>query len=979
MPNSDCDRNLLFGILALHNGFISRDAMIRAMSVWVADKQTPLSQILVRNADLSPAHHFLMEALVKAHLNQHNDDPALSLAAIDTPALISVLIDQIDDPDVIASLAPHSSAAAAGSVVAGDARGVGAVTSAGQRFQVIRFQARGGLGEVFLAHDQELNREVALKLIKEQFCTDHDSQARFMAEAEITGGLEHPGVVPVYGLGRDARRGPYYAMRFIKGESLKDAIASFHSADVAGRDPGIRSLELRKLLGQLVDVCEAIAYAHSRGVVHRDIKPANVMLGKYGETLVVDWGLAKVVGRNETTKIDADEQTLRPSSGSGGRHTLPGSALGTPAYMSPEQAAGDLDRVGPASDIYSLGATLYTILTGRSPVADKKVEDMLLAVRLGDFPEPRMLHPGVDRLLEAVCLKAMARHPDERYPTAQALATDIEHWLADEPVAAWREPPLHRARRWARHHRVAVTGAVAALVVALIAAISVAGLMAAAARHERFLAGNERAAKALAQARLGQIEKANDLLGSVFQTLDPRAEEQEGRPLRAILGDRLKQAALSLQGETIGDPLTVAKLQGILGVSQMNLGNPDEAVILLTQAWQTRAAQLGPNHQDTLHSRNDLAGAHLAAGQTAEAIKMHEENLKARAATLGPDHIDTLDSGNELAAAYWSAGRVDEAIKLHEATLKTREATLSPDHTDIFSSRNNLAAAYQTAGRNIDAIKLYEAAIKGLESKLGRDHADVLTIRNNLAFAYNAAGRTDEAIKLHEATVKAREMTLGADHPLTLASRDNLAVAYGTAGRLDEAITLLQPTLKALESKLGLDHPDTLITMGNLADTYELAGQFAKQEPLTREGLQRALRRFGPADPQTAQWKVRVAYALVQMEKWAEAEPLMRELVSKRDAVEPESWTTFNARSMLGSTLLGQGRYAEAEPLIVSGYEGIKARETMIPAVFRTLRLSEAAERVVRLYDAWGKPGLAAQWKTKLGPPELPANVFAGP
>ncbi len=209
-----------------------------------------------------------------------------------------------------------------------------------------------------------------------------------------------------------------------------------------------------------------MAYAHSRGVLHRDIKPANVMLGKFGETLLVDWGLAKVMGQAESVPR-ADEPALGPS-GDGAGHTQQGAVLGTPAFMPPEQAAGRLDLVGPASDIYSLGATLYVLLTGRAPFTDPNMMMMLAAVQMGEYPRPSQVKPGVPPALEAICQKAMALQPGERYGSAAALAGDMEHWLADEPVSAWREPWGVRARCWLGRHRTLVTGAATIMVMAAV-------------------------------------------------------------------------------------------------------------------------------------------------------------------------------------------------------------------------------------------------------------------------------------------------------------------------------------------------------------------------------------------------------------------------------------------------------------------------------------------------------------------------------
>jgi tRNA A-37 threonylcarbamoyl transferase component Bud32/tetratricopeptide (TPR) repeat protein len=305
------------------------------------------------------------------------------------------------------------------------------------------------LGEVFVAEDAELHRQVALKEIQERHAHDPASRGRFVLEAEITGGLEHPGIVPVYGLGTYADGRPFYVMRFIKGDNLKEAIRRFHEGPLSPEKASDRNLAFRQLLRRFVDVCNAVAYAHNRGVLHRDLKPGNIMLGKYGETLLVDWGVAKPLGHADTDEV-TDTLPLQPSSGSSVGLTQAGSALGTPAYMSPEQAAGRLDALGPASDVYSLGATLYTLLTGQPPFTDADVGVVLDKVQKGDFAPPRRIKPATPAALEAVCLKAMARSPDDRYTSARALAGDIEHWLADEPVSARREPWWQRAQRRCR-------------------------------------------------------------------------------------------------------------------------------------------------------------------------------------------------------------------------------------------------------------------------------------------------------------------------------------------------------------------------------------------------------------------------------------------------------------------------------------------------------------------------------------------------
>jgi serine/threonine protein kinase len=343
----------------------------------------------------------------------------------------------------LGSVSPPQSAAATGPTS----------DASGTRYRVLRPHAKGGLGEVFIAEDRQLHRTVALKEIQAERADDPESRERFLLEAEVTGGLEHPGIVPVYGLGVHPDGRPFYAMRFIRGNTLKEAIDGFHAADVRGRDPGERALALRELLRRFVDVCNAVAYAHSRGVLHRDLKPANVMLGPFGETLVVDWGIARSLDGVET-EASEEKDTAKILFGHAARGTRMGVAIGTPAYMSPEQASGRQDLLGPASDVYSLGATLYHLLTGKAAFQGRDVWRVLQQVQEGDFAAPRRVNRKVPAGLEAICLKAMRRERAKRYASALALAKDVERWLADEPVVARREPWRERILRFCRQRPV---------------------------------------------------------------------------------------------------------------------------------------------------------------------------------------------------------------------------------------------------------------------------------------------------------------------------------------------------------------------------------------------------------------------------------------------------------------------------------------------------------------------------------------------
>ena len=875
VPDTRPSRDLLFGLLALQNGMVSRDQLVAAFGAWTVAGGRALADLLVEQRALTAPRRDLLEALAEEHLSAHGSDPEKSLASLDVNASTRESLSQIGDVRIEATLAGVGSSSASSSGQ-GDPNltanySMGAAGPDGQRFRILRPHAKGCLGAVFVALDLELNREVALKQILDAHAHDPVSRQRFLLEAEVTGGLEHPGIVPVYGLGTYADSRPYYAMRFVRGDTLKEAIDHFHADDTMKNALGRRLLELRKLLRRFTDVCNAIDYAHSRGVLHRDIKPANIVVGRYGETLVVDWGLAKVTGRSDPL---AGERTLLPSSSSGSSETLPGSALGTPAYMSPEQAEGDLDRLSARSDVYSLGATLYCLLTGRPPFAGAAGE-VVHAVQRGEYPPPRQLDGSVDPALEAVCLKAMALRPADRYPTPRALADDVDKWAADEPVTAWREPASRRARRSARRNRTAVTAASVALVAGVVGLAAVLLVQTTAkAELARLLASETKANRELADSRAA-VQARFDLAVDAIKAFHTGVSEdfllKEAR--FKALRDGLLESASDFYGKLGALLGRESDLAARLGLLQANfevaeltgkVGRQEHALEAHRKVLAAREAlSLEPGAGDQV--KVDVARSLTAIGLLLESLgKPHEAEAAYREAEQrldgekgqGPPSAPVRAAlgycRNRLGRLLTQTGHTANALAMlrlaradQEAMAEAQEATDSTWY-DLSSTINAIGVLLSSTGKTVEAEAEYRKALE-IRQRLAQENPGVARYRSTLASSHKNlgnllanTGRGSEAeVEYREAL--SIERKLADESPAVTAFRSSLASSHSNLGmllaetsRASEAEAEYRRAL-ALQQEVVDDNPAATDLRSDLAGSHNNLGNLLSDTGRARE------------------------------------------------------------------------------------------------------------------------------------------------
>jgi len=695
-------------------------------------------------------------------------------------------------------------------------------------YRLIQLLGEGGMGEVWRAEQTEpFHRTVALKLIKAGMDTKA-VVARFDSERQALALMEHANIAKVFDAGATPAGRPYFVMEYVPGLAITDYCDKHR-------------LTIKQRLQLFMQVCEGVQHAHQKAIIHRDLKPSNVLVEEVDNKPVpkiIDFGLAKAMGQRLT------EMTM---------FTEVGGVVGTPDYMSPEQADRDERNIDTRTDVYSLGVILYELLVGTLPFGSQELrqagmEAMLQKIRRQEPPrpstkikslgesskdsavmrreEPESLARHLRGELDWITMKALEKDRTRRYGSPSELAADIQRHLQDQPVLAGPPSATYRARKFIRRHRFGVGVAVAA--VALLVAF--AATMAVQAR--RIAKERDRANREAETSK-----RVSEFMTNMFKVSDPGQARGNIITAREILDKASKDIGTGLSK----DPAVQAQMMHVMGGVYENLGLYPQAQSLFTDAVQIRRGVLGPENPETLQSMSRLSGALREQGHYPEAEKLERETLDIQRRVLGPEHPDTLASITQLAAILYYEGRYSEAEKLGQQALESKRRILGPENPETLWSMVILASIFFDEGRLPDAEKLYHDALEVRHRVLGPDHPDTLSLMDGYATTLAEEHRNDEAEKLLRETLDIRHRVLGPGHRDTLMSMNNLANMLFLEARYGDAEKLAREALAIQRRVLGPDHPDTAMSTYNLGGIALHKGKPDEALALLREAVDHGL------------------------------------------------------------------------------------------------------------------------------------------
>ncbi len=816
-------------------------------------------------------------------------------------------------------------------------------------YQLIQPLGEGGMGSVFRARQsQPIQRDVALKVIKPGM-DSREIIARFESERQAVAMMDHPNIARVYDAGTTERGLPYFVMELVEGVPIT------HYCDS-------RRLTFRERIELFLPVCQAIQHAHQKGIIHRDIKPSNILvkeLENQSIPKVIDFGLAKALGNQP---------------GSAGMTTA-GTVVGTLDYMSPEQADLGRQDVDTRTDVYSLGAVLYELLTGETPLRHEAqgkngYVEILQRIREEEPPPPsaRLLrcaepHKAADqrrcqtlklprelsRELDWITLKALEKDPARRYETVNGFARDLQRYRDGEPVEAAPPSRAYRMGKFVRKYRLWIATA-AAFTAVLIAGIVVSAWMAV------------RAARAENEARAVSDFLRNDLLAQASP--DAQAQSSSKPDPNLKVRTALDRAASKMEGRFPAQPSVEAAIQHTIGSTYLDLGLYPEAEQHLDRALRLRRQVLGENHSDTLVSMDRLAKAYDDQAKYGQGEPLRTRTLEIRRRMLGSLHPDTLKSMNSLASHFIHEGNFARAESLLTEAREGQRRVLSPRHLDTLNTMNNLAVVYFSQGKYAPAERQFAEVLEYSRQVQGKEHPDTLMSLNNLAGVCHIQSKYAQAETLYKEALELHLRVLGPDHPDTLMLMANRAELYRDRGDYDLAEPSFGKALDALQRVLGPEHPNTLQVTLALAEMYRVQGKYVQAESLFGRILETRRRTRGADHPRTADALVYWARVQLQQQNYPQAEKALSHALQIYEKNRRDDWMAYSGRSLLGACLAGQKKYSEAEPLLIRGHEGLVQRKDAIPT-WDQAAIGDAEKWIGNLYRDWGRPEKAAEWIQK--------------
>lgn len=711
------------------------------------------------------------------------------------------------------------------------------------RYTLTRVHGEGGLGQVWLATDPTLNREIALKRIRPGKGNSRDAQLRLIKEAQITGQLEHPNIIPIYELEQYDEKGrPYYTMKFLRGDTLQDRIKAYHKKKKAGE---ANPLELVTLLNFFIDICNAIAYAASRGVVHRDLKPQNVMIGDFGEVIVLDWGLAKKI---EAREDDSSRRELQLGALVDSTATVSGQVVGSPAYMAPEQASALNDQVDGRTDVYGLGAMLFSILAGQPPHRGTKTGntardtiELLNRISTGETPHLREVDPSIPKALDAICAKAMHKGARHRYQDARDLAQDVQRFLADEAVTVLKESGLQKIGRWLRRHRAWAQSI--ALAVLLISVVSVVSAVVVNSAKNRETAARQEAVAHFQQARRS-IDKSlielSDMLDEYpgVQTVRTRLLEDAAKEYEALAARKSSQPELQLEssralvrlarvrqlledfeGAVSGFQQALAGLEPIAQADPENMELRIELATCLNGlgvCWADLAPLPQPGDESAARDRVETAEEYYgrAAKLVKEALQVDEKNveLQRMLARITANLGVLLSRTDRVKLAQEHSTRAEELFQALAVNPGDTE-----DIASLAKSQTALARLLTQQGDSESAVAKLKDALKTYQQLVNRDDSSTKFLRGladtrlTLANAMHADGDFTSQLTLYMESAE-DYLALVRTRPDVPVYRSNLVTAETNIAqiqyRLGESDVAIEHVKTALEQVIALVDQD---------------------------------------------------------------------------------------------------------------------------------------------------------------------------